>query len=112
MADSTDIHPIVYNALWQTLPEDTPSEDLDRAALAVIAALRGLWVRPAYQARVTVDKLNMRNESFPKAAIDGQMFKNAVVSVVNPEPEGPDELVQIIYAAHVSRKFLQKINDG
>lgn len=113
MADSTDIQPIVYNALWQTLPEDTPAEDLDRAARAVIDALRGLWVRPAYQARVQKGvKLNMREEPTTQSRIDGQLFENAVVSVINPEPEGPDEFVSVVYAAFASRKSLEKINNG
>lgn len=67
---------------------------------------------PRYQARVTADKLNMREEPATDAKVDGQMFKGAVVSVVNPEPEGPEELVQIIYIAYASRKYLEKINDG
>lgn len=65
-----------------------------------------------YQARVTAAKLNMREEPASDSKIDGQMFKGAVLSVVDPEPQGPDELVQVVYAAWVSRKFLEKINDG
>ena len=65
-----------------------------------------------YQARVTAAKLNMREEPAADSRIDGQMFKGAVLSVVDSNPEGPDELVQIVFAAWVSRKFLEKINDG
>lgn len=67
---------------------------------------------PRYQARVTAAKLNMREEPAKDAKVDGQLFAGAVVSVVNPDPEGPDELVQIMYVAYASRKFMTKINDG
>ena len=65
-----------------------------------------------HQARVTVAKLNMREEPASDSKVDGQMFKGAVLSVVDPKPEGPDQLVQIVYAAWVSQKYLEKINDG
>ncbi len=65
-----------------------------------------------HQARVTAAKLNMHEEPAANSKVDGQLFGGAVVSVVDPEPEGPDELVQIVYAAWVSRKFMEKINDG
>lgn len=65
-----------------------------------------------HQARVTVAKLNMHEEAEATSKIGGQLFKGAVVSVVDPKPAGPDELVQIVYAAWVSRKFMEKINDG
>lgn len=66
-----------------------------------------------YQARVKPGvKLNMHEEPVTASKTDGQLFGGAVVSVVDPKPEGPDELVQIVYAAWVSRKFMEKINDG
>lgn len=66
-----------------------------------------------YQARVKPGvKLNMHEEPAAKSKVDGQLFGGAVVSVVDPEPQGPDELVQVVYAAWVSRKFMEKINDG
>ena len=65
-----------------------------------------------YQARVTAAKLNMHEEPASSSKVDGQMFKEAVLSVVDPKPEGSDELVQIMYVAYASRKFMEKINDG
>ena len=113
MADSTDIRPIVRDALKAALAEDMPPEDIDRAAEAVTDALRGVWVRATYQARVKKGvKLNMREEPYKNSKIDGQLFENAVVSVINPEPEGPDEFVSVVYAAYASRKSLDKINNG
>ena len=113
MTVSTDILALVHETLKNALPEDTPPEDIDRAARTVTQALRGLWVRAMYQARVKKGvKLNMREEPSTKARIDGQLFENAVVSVINPEPEGPDEFVSVIYAAFASRKSLEKINNG
>lgn len=58
-------------------------------------------------------KLNMREEPYKNSKIDGTtFFENAVVSVINPEPEGPDEFVSVVYAAFASRKSLEKINNG
>ena len=75
--------------------------------------MRGIWGRAAYQARVKKGvKLNMREEPYKDAKIDGQRFENAVVSVINPDPEGPDEFVSVVYAAFASRKSLEKINNG
>ena len=66
-----------------------------------------------YQARVKPGvKLNMREEPYKNGKIDGQLFENAVVSVINPEPEGPEEFVSVLYMAFASRKSLEKINDG
>ena len=113
MTTSTDITPIVRDALKAALAEDTPVEDIERAAQAIAGALRGIWVRAAYQARVKKGvKLNMREEPYKNSKIDGQLFENAVVSVINPEPEGPDEFVSVVYAAFASRKSLDKINNG
>lgn len=66
-----------------------------------------------YQARVKPGvKLNLHEETASASKVDGQLFGAAVVSVVDPEPQGPDELVQIMYVAYASRKFMEKINDG
>lgn len=66
-----------------------------------------------YQARVKPRvKLNMHEEPESESKVDGQLFGGAVVSVVDPEPQGPDQLVQIVYVAWCSRKFMEKINDG
>ena len=109
----TDLLTIIRHELTKTLAEDTPAEDIERAAQAIVGALRGIWLRPAYQARVKKGvKLNMREEPYKDSKIDGQLFENAVVSVINPEPEGPDEFVSVVYTAFASRKSLEKINDG
>ena len=113
MRNDTEMLTTVQNELKMSLAEDTPAEDIERAAKAIEVALRGIWLRPAYQARVKKGvKLNMREEASSKAKIDGQLFENAVVSVINPDPEGPDEFVQIVYAAYASRKSMDKINNG
>lgn len=65
-----------------------------------------------YQARVKPDvKLNMREEPYITAKIDGQLFEDCVVTV-SSEPEGPEQFVQVTYVAYASLKQLVKINDG
>ena len=113
MTNDTEMLTVIQDELKATLAEDTPAEDIKRAARAIAAKLGGIWVRAAYQARVKQGvKLNLREEASSKAKIDGQLFENAVVSVINPDPEGPDEFVQIVYAAYTSRKSMDKINNG
>ena len=113
MTTNTDLLTIVHDELKANLAEDTPFEDIERVAQAIVSKLTGRWVQVAYQARVKKDvKLNMREEPYKNAKIDGQLFENAIVSVINPEPEGMDEFVSVVYAAFASRKSLDKINNG
>lgn len=65
------------------------------------------------QARVKKGvKLNMREEPSTKARIDGQLFENAVVSIVADAPEGPEQFVQIVYGAYCSLTQLEIISNG
>lgn len=65
------------------------------------------------QARVKKGvKLNMREEPYTNAKIDGQLFENAVVSIVADAPEGPEQFVQIFCVAYCSLKQLEIINNG
>ena len=108
-----DLLTIIRDELRAQLAESTSSEDIEYVAQAIMSKLNGRWVQIAYQARVKKGvKLNMREEPSTKAKIDGQLFETAVVSVINPEPEGPDEFVSVVYIAFASRKSLNKINDG
>lgn len=91
---------------------DTDKTELSSVAEDIANKLRGVWVRPVYQAMVGDIKLNLRQEFDVRSKVDGQLFEGCVVSVINPEPDGDAELVAVVIGGHVSRKYLTKINDG
>lgn len=65
------------------------------------------------QARVKPGvRLNLREEPYVGARVDGQLLEHCVVSILPGEPEGAEQFVQIEYVAYCSLKQLEIINRG